>query len=187
VTTTDMPKAARCETLRQAERWDIRKNEAVRFGLCDPCAAQYAWGLQDGFSTVRPPCPDCSQLVGNSIGAVKPSGWRVLPRTPGHPDNRKRLGGPQTRLSDPAKGIDGWGVCARCRSTWTGFSAAHCDGCHQTFTGREAFDAHRVGTHAKRRCADPAVVGLVKIRRPHWTGWGHPAGHNGWAATAADN
>jgi hypothetical protein len=169
------PKAAQPETLRQAERWDLVRNQAGRLGLCDRCAPQYADGVAVGFSTVRPPCPTCAEIVDTIGGAAKPSGWRVLPRTPGHSDTRNRSGGPQTRISDPAKGIDGWGQCARCGSVWTGFSAAHCSACHQTFAGIDAFDAHRVGTHAKRSCADPATVGLIKIRRPHWTGWGHPA------------
>ena len=163
------------ETIHQAKRWDINKNKAVQLGLCDPCAAQYAWGLIDGFSTVHPPCPDCSEIVATAVGAVKPNSWRVLPRIPGHSDTRNRLGAPGSRLSTPAMGVDGYGQCRHCGEQWTGFGTCHCSSCHMTFAGIDAFDQHRVGTHARRSCADPATRGLIKIRRPHWTGWGHPA------------
>jgi hypothetical protein len=167
-------KAARCETLRQAERWDINRNKAAESGLCDACAAQYAWGLADGFSTVRPPCPTCAEVVDSIGGKAKPSGWRVLPSAPGHSGTRKRSGGPQISNRTPAMGISGLVQCRRCGESWTGFAACHCSACHHTFTSVRAFDQHRIGTYRKRRCTDPATVGLVKIRRPHWTGWGYP-------------
>lgn len=169
------PKAARPETVRQAERWDVVRNLAGSLGLCDRCAPQYADGIAVGFTSVRPPCPACANLLDALGGQPKPSGWRVLARTPGLTDTRNRSGGPQTRLTDPVRGVDGWGVCTRCGESWTGFTTAHCSACCQTFAGVDAFDQHRVGTHAKRSCADPGTVGLVKIRRRHWTGWGFPS------------
>ena len=171
---TPATKAARCETIHQAKRWDINKNKAAQLGLCDPCAAQYAWGLIDGFSTVHPPCPDCSEIVATAIGAVKPNGWRVLPRIPRHTDTGNRSGAPGSRHMTPGMGVDGYGSCLVCGDHWSGFAVCHCSGCHHTFTDLGAFDQHRVGTHARRSCADPATVGLIKITRPHWTGWGHP-------------
>lgn len=48
--------------------------------------------------------------------------------------------------------------CARCDSRWSGTRTSHCGGCHLTFTGLTAFDAHRTGTHAKRSCLDPAAL-----------------------------
>jgi len=167
-----VPKAARPETVRQAERWDLIRNLAAQLGLCDRCAPQYADGIAVGFAIVRPPCPACANLLDVLGGEPRLSGWRVLPSTPRHPDSRESSGGPQTRLTYPAKGIDGYARCLRCGESWTGFTTAHCSACHQTFAGAQAFDAHRVGTHAKRSCTDPAVAGLVKVTRAHWVGWG---------------
>jgi hypothetical protein len=174
--TTPRPisKAARPETVRQAERWDVVRNLAGQLGLCDRCAPQYADGIAVGFAIVHPPCTACVNLLETFGGQAKPSGWRVLPSTPRHLDTRSSSSGPQTRPTHPARGIDGYGRCLRCGESWTGFTTSHCSGCHQTFAGIQAFDAHRVGTYAKRGCADPAVVDLVKISRPHWVGWGRP-------------
>lgn len=36
-----------------------------------------------------------------------------------------------------------------------------CGACYRNFSSQSAFDAHRVGTHDSRRCADPETVGLV--------------------------
>lgn len=64
--------------------------------------------------------------------------------------------------------------CPRCDGRWNGLNTAHCgaDGCHQTFTGPTAFDAHRARkfTDDTRHCVDPATVGLVKFSRdyPCW-------------------
>lgn len=35
-------------------------------------------------------------------------------------------------------------TCSGCDSRWTGLNAAHCSGCHQTFSGITLFDQHRV-------------------------------------------
>lgn len=49
------------------------------------------------------------------------------------------------------------GTCARCPARWTATRAAHCGGCHATFTSVTGFDRHRVGG----ACVDPATRGLV--------------------------
>lgn len=48
--------------------------------------------------------------------------------------------------------------CGRCDARWGGTRTSHCGGCHQTFTGLSAFDAHRTGSHAKRSCLNPATA-----------------------------
>jgi hypothetical protein len=67
-------------------------------------------------------------------------------------------------------------ACARCDNWWTGLRACHCSACHRTFTGLEAFDKHRSGSHAAgtRHCVDPAGVGLVPANKPWPDGWGYP-------------
>src|SRR5690606_10003832 len=47
------------ETLEQARTWDRVKTAYLRDGFCDPCAAQAAWGHQNGFTRVRPICGLC--------------------------------------------------------------------------------------------------------------------------------
>lgn len=69
----------RPETLGQAETWDKTRNHYSRFGLCDQCAAQAAWGHEDGWTAVRVPCPSCAERI-----AVLPvsqlNGWRSFRR-----------------------------------------------------------------------------------------------------------
>lgn len=161
------PKAARTETIRQAERWDVNKNRVVEAGLCHACAAQYAWGLQDGFTGSQPPCQSCSEIVARSLGVIKPNGWRVLPSSPRHSDTTERPGGPQTRYLPPGRGRDGYGSCRVGGDHWSGFAVCHCTSCHHTFADVAAFDQHRV----RGRCQDPAARGLVKVRRSLWVGW----------------
>jgi hypothetical protein len=156
------------ETLRQAERWNVAANRAERLGLCRRCAGQYAWGAQIGFSLSHPPCPACARLIETLGAAPKPNGWRVLSGVLPTSDTGNRSNGPESRITDPVKGIDGYGQCRHCGEQWTGFTTCHCSACHMTFQGIEAFDRHRVRGH----CADPATRGLIKITRPHWVGWG---------------
>ncbi|HUO39155.1 MAG TPA: hypothetical protein VMU34_15565 [Mycobacterium sp.] len=55
-------------------------------------------------------------------------------------------------------------------------TTAHCPGCHETFTGRHAFEAHRIGhcENGTRRCAHPTDAGLVDAGRGYPC-WGSPA------------
>jgi hypothetical protein len=84
---------------------------------------------------------------------------------------------PPTRTTRPPHG------CSGCDARWDGFNTAHCGtgGCHRTFTGLKAFDAHRKGSHAKgtRHCVDPATVGLVDAGRGYPC-WGHPGDGTKW-------
>ena len=56
-----------------------------------------------------------------------------------------------------------------CGAWWTGLGAAHCGGCHRTFTSVSGFVAHRKGA----KCADPETLGMVAADRK-WTGWSLP-------------
>lgn len=53
-----------------------------------------------------------------------------------------------------------------CGEWWTGIGAAHCAGCHLTFTSVSGFTLHRKGGH----CQDPANLGMVPADRkyPAW-------------------
>jgi len=47
-------------------------------------------------------------------------------------------------------------TCGRCAARWTAARAAHCAGCHRTFSTVGGFDRHRRGG----ACLDPTTVGL---------------------------
>lgn len=70
------------------------------------------------------------------------------------------------------------GICSGpngCGETWTGFRIEHCTVCHQTFTGTQSGDMHRVGPHwpiGQRRCLTPAEMetkGMRRNARGRWT------------------
>jgi hypothetical protein len=165
------PAAERPETIDQARRWDVVKARAIAFGMCNRCAAQYAWGLQIGFARSHPPCGSCALLIGPVIGEARPNGWKNL-----HLENVGPAGtgkcphAYRSRNATPEKYAPGYGTC-QCGAFWSGFEVCHCAGCHQTFTTERAFAQHRI----RSRCQDPATRGLVKITRAHWVGWGWPA------------
>lgn len=51
--------------------------------------------------------------------------------------------------------------CNGCTSRWGGLSTAHCTGCHRTFSGINAWEKHRAGSHTTikgRYCVDPETV-----------------------------
>jgi hypothetical protein len=69
------PKWKRVETLRQARTFDSNKEHYVSLGLCNPCAAQAAFGHQLGFSRSKPPCQACRPVV--ALFSVKEANhWR---------------------------------------------------------------------------------------------------------------
>lgn len=68
-------KGKRVETLRQARTFDSNKGHYESLGLCNPCAAQAAWGHQLGFSECKPPCQECQPLV-DRFPVAKPNQWR---------------------------------------------------------------------------------------------------------------
>ena len=64
------------ETEQQAQSWQQVVKHAREAGLCYPCAAQLAWGVQNGFATIRKPCDDCAKVV-ETWPVVRPNGWRT--------------------------------------------------------------------------------------------------------------
>ncbi len=164
------PARERPETIDQARRWDAQRSRAIAFGLCDRCAAQYAWGLQIGFAHSHPPCDHCAQVLGRVVGEARPNGWTNLRLAevgsfPAGDLPRAH----RSRSATPEKYREGFGTCG-CRACWTGFATCHCSGCHHTLTAESAFAQHRL----RGRCQDPEARGLVKVTRTHWTGWGQP-------------
>jgi hypothetical protein len=165
------PAIERTETLHQAQRWDVQCARARSVGLCDRCSAQYAWGLQLGFALSHPPCSACATILAAADGEARLNGWRNLRLTSVAPDDtRETPHAHRSRNATPEKYLHGYGQCAGCGASWTGYTVCHCCSCHLTFTSESAFNAHR----ARGRCCDPQSRGLIKVRRPHWVGWGWP-------------
>lgn len=69
--------------------------------------------------------------------------------------------------------------CSKCSAEWGGMNTAHCAGCHTTFTGITAFDAHRRGGE----CIPAECVGLSLTKRAYPC-YGYPSDENDtwWAA-----
>ncbi len=165
------PAAERPETIEQAKRWDVQKSRALAQGLCSRCAAQYAWGLQVGFTRSHPPCSSCAVIIGAVVGEGRPNGWRNMRLENIAPtDTRECPHAHRSRHMTPEKYVEGYGTC-RCGVLWTGYATCHCSGCHHTFADERTFATHRI----RGRCHDPEARGLVKITRAHWVGWGWPA------------
>ena len=87
---------------------------------------------------------------------------------------------PETPVLHPVRGSDGLSdpsalpvpenaIRHFCGAWWTGRGAAHCGGCHRTFTSVSAFVAHR----RKGECVDPESLGMVRADR-QWIGWSLP-------------
>lgn len=68
---------ARPETPSQAATWERVQLNARVAGLCDACAAQFAWGAQLGFTNVHPPCKACRSIV-DALPSLRPNGWRSV-------------------------------------------------------------------------------------------------------------
>lgn len=68
------------ETRREAANWETAKNKYLAAGLCYRCAAQAAWGIQNGWGTIHPPCRACAPVVAAFPQPVRGSVvWRRLP------------------------------------------------------------------------------------------------------------
>jgi hypothetical protein len=73
------------ETPRQVRTWQAFKNAYLSRGLCSRCAAQAAFGHQNGFTAgpgrtaVRPPCDSCTPIVATfPIAVAEGSQWRKI-------------------------------------------------------------------------------------------------------------
>lgn len=77
------------ETFRQAQTWELVKNTYRADGLCTTCAAQAAWGHQNGFTTIEPPCPACVPVIaGFPFPVGESSPWRRHQEGRKHPAQR---------------------------------------------------------------------------------------------------
>lgn len=62
-----------------------------------------------------------------------------------------------------------------CGAVWSGHRIEHCTLCHETFTGAESGDKHRIGPHwppGQRRCrtvAEMEKLGMTRNSRGQWT------------------
>lgn len=74
-----MPKSSDPETNSQADEHGRTMRHYMRLGLCNRCAGQAAWGHQDGFSSIHPPCPSCLPIVA-SFPTKQPGPWRSYSR-----------------------------------------------------------------------------------------------------------
>ncbi len=72
-----MEKKNRPETLNEARSFESVKNNALAFGLCLHCSSRLAWGHQNGFSQLEPPCEEDSSLV-ETLPAKKQNGWSTV-------------------------------------------------------------------------------------------------------------
>ena len=59
---------------------------------------------------------------------------------------------------------------SRCGARWSGATTSHCRACHKTFTGVEAFDAHKPVTG----CLDPIEAGMVLAEGRAYEAWRMP-------------
>lgn len=81
-----MPNSSDPETKSQADEHGRTMRHYIRLGLCNPCAGQAAWGHQNGFSSIHPPCQSCQPIV-NTFPTDEPGPWRSKAR-------RRRRGNP---------------------------------------------------------------------------------------------
>lgn len=70
--------SVRPETPGQAELCDRVTRLAHNLGgLCWRCSAQLAFGHQNGFASVHPPCASCAPVV-QRLPVAKLNGWRTV-------------------------------------------------------------------------------------------------------------
>jgi hypothetical protein len=62
--------------MRQAQTWETNKGRGLNLGPCEKCAAQYAWGIQIGFTMAKPPCNTCQALMAELPGRNRLNEWR---------------------------------------------------------------------------------------------------------------
>lgn len=129
------------ETLRQAKSFATVRNFYAGLGLCNRCAAQIAYGHQNGFTGLHAPCADCQPVVDTfPLDAVGP--WRKC----GRPSNAGRRVGPSMDTTGSPRRRDQATVGVlhpKCGKRFSGSgNVGHCGVCCETFVGLGAFDAH---------------------------------------------
>lgn len=68
------------ETQAEVRTFETTKNKYLEDGLCDNCAAQAAWGHQNGFKLSWSPCAICKSIVDNFPRSTSHPDWRCWPR-----------------------------------------------------------------------------------------------------------
>jgi hypothetical protein len=90
------------ETVGQALHWQTAFSHYLADGLCHRCASQAAWGHQNGFSLIRPPCDACQPIVDTfPVAAGANSPWRKFPTAHHRPVN-VHLGDSHSPMPDNA-------------------------------------------------------------------------------------
>lgn len=73
-----MPRPTPAE-LAHAKEFDVCNNRYLDLGLCTRCAPQAAYGHQDGFANVKPPCAQCLPII-LSFPTNESGEWRSYSR-----------------------------------------------------------------------------------------------------------
>lgn len=73
-----MPRPTPTE-IAHTKEFDVMNARYRDLGLCTRCAPQAAFGHQDGFANVNPPCPKCIPTI-LSFPTKEPGEWRSYSR-----------------------------------------------------------------------------------------------------------
>jgi len=75
--------------------------------------------------------------------------------------------------------------CPTCRVQWrqSGNRTGHCSGCHRTFSGEAAFDAHQTIPDGRVVCRDPGTL-TTKDGTPKWRPFTDECGAQVWRSAA---
>lgn len=92
-----MPNTPGPETKSQADEHGRTMRHYLTLGICNACAGQAAWGHQNGFSSVHPPCLSCLPIVA-SFPTEQPAPWRSLSRRYGRRPPAGANGRPQPSI-----------------------------------------------------------------------------------------
>lgn len=65
--------------MAHAKEFDVMNNHYRNRGLCTRCAPQAAYGHQDGFAAVKPPCAACLPTI-LGFPTNEPGEWRSFSR-----------------------------------------------------------------------------------------------------------
>jgi hypothetical protein len=131
------------ETIRQAETFTTVRNYYAGIGLCNRCAAQAAWGHEDGgtgFKGIHDPCAKCQPLV-DTFPAPAYGKWRKCM----NPANAAiRVGPPVVNVETPeTDSIPATAYHPKCGKRFgNSDNIGHCAVCCETFFGPTAFDDH---------------------------------------------
>jgi hypothetical protein len=72
-----MDKRTRPETMNEARSFETVKTHAVEYGLCIHCSSRLAWGHQNGFRELEPPCKEDFEKI-QQLPVEKQNGWKTV-------------------------------------------------------------------------------------------------------------